>query len=73
MKTGNTEEENNHIFQATWRIMMRFSGKIWLIITVKVTKKQVCNFIFYVFDMLFPYLFFVQKTPKNCTDLDLWI
>ena len=40
MKMVNTEEENLHIFQTTWRISMKFSGKVCLMIILKVTKNQ---------------------------------
>ena len=39
MKTVNTGGENLHIFWATWAISMKFSGKMWTLIILKVTKK----------------------------------
>ena len=41
MKTVNTDTENLHIFLTTWGTSMKFWGKMWLIIVLKVTKKQV--------------------------------
>ena len=40
MKTVNTDGENLHVFWKTWRISMKFSGKMWLMIILKVTKNQ---------------------------------
>ena len=39
-KIVNNEEENLHIFWTSWGISMKFSGKMWLVIILKVTKKQ---------------------------------
>ena len=39
-KIVNIKEENLHIFWMTWGISMIFSGKIWLMIILKVTKMQ---------------------------------
>ena len=39
MKIANIGEENLHIFWATWAISMKFSGKMWTLIILKVTKK----------------------------------
>ena len=36
----NTDRNNFHIFWTTWGISMKFSGKIWLMIILKVTKNQ---------------------------------
>ena len=38
MKTVNIGGENLYIFWTTWRICMKFSGKMWLMIILKVTK-----------------------------------
>ena len=40
MKLVNIEEENLCIFWTTWVISMKFSGKIWIVIILQVTKKQ---------------------------------
>ena len=40
MKIVNTDEKNLHIFRTTRRISMKFSGKMCLMIILKVTKKQ---------------------------------
>ena len=40
MKLANIDEENLHIFLATWGTLMKFSEKMCLIIILKVTKKQ---------------------------------
>ena len=40
IKIVNIENENLHIFWTTWGISMKFSGKTWLMIILKVTKKQ---------------------------------
>ena len=40
MKIANIDRESLHIFWTTWRISMKFSGKIWLMIILKVTKNQ---------------------------------
>ena len=40
MKILNIDEENLHIFWTTWGISMKFSGKIWLMIILKVTTNQ---------------------------------
>ena len=37
----NIEEENLHIFWTSWEIPMKFSGKMWLMIILKVTKEQI--------------------------------
>ena len=36
----NFEGENLYIFWTTWRISMKFSGRMWLMIMLKVTKNQ---------------------------------
>ena len=38
-KIGNIDREILQIFWTTWGISMRFSGKMWLMIILKVTKK----------------------------------
>ena len=40
LKLVNIDEENLHIFQTTWGISMKFSGKMCLVIILKVTKKK---------------------------------
>ena len=40
MKLANIDKENLHIFQTTWGSSMKFSGKMCLVIILKVTKKQ---------------------------------
>ena len=40
MKIVNIEGENLHVFGTIWGISMKFSGKMWLMTKVKVTKKQ---------------------------------
>ena len=40
MKIANIGEENLHIFWTRWGIFMIFSGKMWILITLKVAKKQ---------------------------------
>ena len=43
MKTFNIDGENLHIFWTTWVISMKFSGKMWVMIVLKVTKYQALN------------------------------
>ena len=40
MKIVNTEGENIHIFWTAWGISIKFSGKKWLLIILKVKKKS---------------------------------
>ena len=40
MTIANIDREFLHIFWMTWGTSMKFSGKMWLIITLKVTKDQ---------------------------------
>ena len=40
MKIFNTDEENLHIFRATWEFSMKFSRKKCLMIILKVTKNR---------------------------------
>ena len=40
MKIVNIEGEKLPIFWTTWRMSMKFSGKTWLMIILKVTKNQ---------------------------------
>ena len=40
MKIANIDREFLNIFWTTWDIPMTFSGKMWLMITLKVTKNQ---------------------------------
>ena len=37
---ANIDGENLHIFWAIWLISLKFSGKMWLMIILKVTKNQ---------------------------------
>ena len=39
-KIVNNAEENLHIVWTSWEISMRFSGKMWLMIILKFTKKK---------------------------------
>ena len=39
IKIANIEEENLHNFWTTWGISVELSGKMWLMIILKVTKK----------------------------------
>ena len=40
MKIANIDREIIRIFWTTWGISMKFSGKMWLMIILKVTKTQ---------------------------------
>ena len=40
MEIANIDTEILHIFWTTWGISIRFSGKMWLMIILKVTKNQ---------------------------------
>ena len=40
IKLANIDWEILHIFWTTWGTLITFSGKIWLMIILKVTKKQ---------------------------------
>ena len=40
MKVANINREILHIFWTTWGILMKFSGKMWLMIILKVTKNH---------------------------------
>ena len=40
MKIANIDRENLLIFWTTWGISIKFSGKMWLMIILRVTKKQ---------------------------------
>ena len=40
MKIANTDGEILHIFWKTWGVSMKFSGKMWPIIILKITKNQ---------------------------------
>ena len=40
MKIVNIKGENLHVFWTTWGILVKFPGKIWLMIILNVTKKQ---------------------------------
>ena len=37
---ANNDRESLHIFWTTWGISMKFSGKMWLLMILKVTKNQ---------------------------------
>ena len=43
MKIANIDREILHIFWTTWGIPMKFSGKMWLMIIIEVTKNQGFN------------------------------
>ena len=45
MKIANTEKENLHVFQMIREIPMKFSGKMWLMIKLKVTKNAEFQFL----------------------------
>ena len=38
MKVVNTDRENVHIFWTIWGLSIKFSGKMWIMIILKVTK-----------------------------------
>ena len=40
MKIVYIDEENLHIFWTTWGIWVKFLGKMWLMLILKVTKNQ---------------------------------
>ena len=40
MKIANIDRESLHIFWTIWRISMKFSEKMWLMIVLKVTQNQ---------------------------------
>ena len=40
MKLANIDRDILHDFWTTWGISMKFSGKMWLMIILKVTKNQ---------------------------------
>ena len=40
MKIANIDREILHNFWTTWEISMKFSGKMWLMIILKLTKNQ---------------------------------
>ena len=44
IKTSNIDREVFHIFWTTWGISMKFSGKMWLMIILKVTKSHTLSF-----------------------------
>ena len=48
--------ENLHIFWTNWGILIKFSGMMWLMIILKITKKQ--GFILSLEDTLTPASFF---------------
>ena len=48
MKSANIDREILHNFWTTWGVSMNFSAKMWLLIILKVTRKQ--GFIFYLED-----------------------
>ena len=39
MKKANIDREIIHIFSTTWAISVEFSGKVWLMMILKATKK----------------------------------
>ena len=44
MKIANIDREVLHIFRTTWRILMKFSGKMFLVIILKLTRSQCFTF-----------------------------
>ena len=40
MKIANIDRESLHIFWANWGISLKFSGKMWLMIILKLTKNH---------------------------------
>ena len=40
MKISNIDRESLHVFWTTWEISIKISGKMWLVIILKVTKNQ---------------------------------
>ena len=45
MKIANFDEENLHIFWTSWGFFVKFSGKMWLMIVLKVTKNRASRFL----------------------------
>ena len=43
MKRVNIVGENPHIFWTTWGILMTFSGKMWLMVIIKLKKGKNIN------------------------------
>ena len=43
LKIAIIDRESLHIFWTTWGISMEFSGKMWLMIILKVAKNQSCT------------------------------
>ena len=40
IKIANNDKEIFHIFWTTWGISVKFSGKMWLMIILKITENQ---------------------------------
>ena len=40
MKIVNIDGENHQIFWTTWEILVKFSGNVWIMIILKLKKKQ---------------------------------
>ena len=64
MKISNIEREIIYIFWTTWGISIKFSGKMWLIIILKLTKKQ--GFTFHLEDTFF-------EKPQVCVSVCVWV
>ena len=64
MKISNIEREIIYIFWTTWGISIKFSGKVWLIIILKLTKKQ--GFTFHLEDTFF-------EKPQVCVSVCVWV
>ena len=64
MKISNIEREIIYIFWTTWGISIKFSGKVWLIIILKLTKKQ--GFTFHLEDTFF-------EKPLVCVSVCVWV
>ena len=51
MKKANIDRDILHIFSTTWGISVKFSGKVWLMMILKATKKPEFHYLFrrYIF------------------------
>ena len=65
MKIFNIEGENLRIFYRNWGISMKFSGKIWLMVTLKVTKKPGFHLLSRKSRIKVPYLFILALKMFN--------
>ena len=70
MKIVYVEEENLHIFWTTWRILMKFSETMWLMIILKVTKKPG-----FLLSLKNAFFFFLEKPQEesNWTPSLFWV